>query len=435
MARIFISYRRDDAGGYSLLVFDRLVSHFGRGRVFMDIDTLEPGADFVDVIEHAVGACDALIALIGKQWLTITDEQGRRRLDVPEDFVRLELAAALERNIRVIPVLVRGAKMPNSDELPEPLRLLVRRHAVELSDERIHYDLKRLIDVLQRTLSRPGEQRSWLDKLERIKTAEHLAVQPRDPETRPSAVPPRPTRLLFEPQTITIPAGPFLMGEHNVTVDLPEFEIGKYPVKVIEYRAFVQGGGYAQPEYWTSAGWHWKEGTIRREPDFWGESLWTSNEWLPVVGVSWYEAFAYCRWLAEKSGFAYRLPTSLEWEKAARGPSGRLYPWGNAPEVGLCNTYASGVSHTTQVGNYSPAGDSIYGVADLIGNVAEWISTRWHKDPYASPNEDPEGAAARMLRGGSWSAVQIMPAHHARRASPDTSYNYIGFRVARTAGE
>lgn len=432
MARIFISYRRDDAGGYSLLVFDRLVSHFGRGRVFMDIDTLEPGADFVDVIEHAVGACDALIALIGKQWLTITDEQGRRRLDVPEDFVRLELAAALERNIRVIPVLVRGAKMPNSDELPEPLRPLVRRHAVELSDERIHYDLKRLIDVLQRTLSRPGEQRSWLDKLERIKTAEHLAVQPRDPETRPSAVPPRPTRLLFEPQTITIPAGPFLMGDDNRPFVLQDYAIGRFPVRVIEYRAFIKTDGYRQRQYWTDVGWEWKESLNRKQPDYWESPLWTQNEWLPVIGVSWYEAFAYCNWLAMKSGRPYRLPTDSEWEKAARGTDGRLYPWGDDLRQGVCNTYAAGISHTTPPGHYSPGGDSPYGVVDMIGNVAEWCMTKWRKNERMPEDNDPDGKAPRVLHGGSWAGSKVVRAAARTRSGPDTINNYTGFRVART---
>jgi len=108
MSRIFISYRRDDSGGWAGRLYDRISQHFGRDHVFMDIDTIEPGLDFVEVIEQAVGSCDALLALIGRQWLTLTDDDGQRRLDNPEDFVRLEIAAALVRNIRVIPVLVQA---------------------------------------------------------------------------------------------------------------------------------------------------------------------------------------------------------------------------------------------------------------------------------------------------------------------------------------
>lgn len=138
MARIFISYRRDDSGGWAGRLYDRLSQHFRRENVFMDIDTIEPGLDFVEVIEQAVGSCDALIALIGKQWLTITDAAGQRRLDNPEDFVRLEIAAALARNIRLIPALVQGARMPGSTDLPDVLKMLARRNAHEISDRRFH---------------------------------------------------------------------------------------------------------------------------------------------------------------------------------------------------------------------------------------------------------------------------------------------------------
>jgi len=113
----------------------------------MDIDTIEPGIDFVEVIETAISQCDILLVLIGKQWVRMTDTLGRRRLDNPEDFVLLEVKAGLERNIRVIPVLVGGATMPNSQELPAVLINLARRNAFEISDARWHTDVGRLIEV------------------------------------------------------------------------------------------------------------------------------------------------------------------------------------------------------------------------------------------------------------------------------------------------
>jgi hypothetical protein len=109
MARIFLCYRRDDSGGYAGRLYDRLGQRFGHDNLFMDIDTIAPGLDFVEAIEKAVGTCDVLLAVIGRQWLTSTDSQGQRRLDNPEDFVRLEIVTALVRQIRVIPVLVGGA--------------------------------------------------------------------------------------------------------------------------------------------------------------------------------------------------------------------------------------------------------------------------------------------------------------------------------------
>jgi hypothetical protein len=155
MSRIFISYRRADSAGYAGRLYDRLSQRFGQDRIFIDIDTIEPGLDFVEVIEEAVGSCDVLIVLIGSEWLTITDATGRRRLDNPEDFVRLEVATALERNVRVIPVLVGGATVPHSTDLPDVLRRLVRRNALEISDTRFHHDVDRLIETLDKVLGAP----------------------------------------------------------------------------------------------------------------------------------------------------------------------------------------------------------------------------------------------------------------------------------------
>jgi len=148
-AKVFISYRRDDSAGHAGRLYDQINNYFGDGvKVFMDVDSIGPGEDFVNVIESAVGKCEILIAVIGRDWLTITDESGKRRLENPEDFIRVEIAAALNRNIRVIPVLVQEAEMPRRDQLPEPLASLSRRNAIELSDARWKYDVDRLIKVI-----------------------------------------------------------------------------------------------------------------------------------------------------------------------------------------------------------------------------------------------------------------------------------------------
>jgi hypothetical protein len=130
-----------------------LADHFGSSQIFKDVDSIELGDDFVEVITSAVGACDVLLAVIGQEWLTITDEHGRRRLDNPDDFVRLEIEAALSRRVRVIPILVDGARMPRADELPESLATLERRQALELSPARFTFDTGRLLKVLDRTLA------------------------------------------------------------------------------------------------------------------------------------------------------------------------------------------------------------------------------------------------------------------------------------------
>lgn len=156
---IFISYRRDDSSGYAGRLFDRLSAHFGRPNVFMDIEALEPGADFVEGIDRAMASCEALVVLIGTEWLSATDAKGRRRLDNPNDFIRLEVANALQRELLVLPVLVNDATMPTEEELPPPLAPLARRQAHELSNTRWEYDVGRLIDVLERRLAKARQVR------------------------------------------------------------------------------------------------------------------------------------------------------------------------------------------------------------------------------------------------------------------------------------
>jgi len=154
MTRVFISYRRDDCAGHAGRLYDHLVERFGDDAVFMDIDAIEPGVDFGERIEKAIGLCSVLIALIGDDWLHITDSAGRRRLDNPADLVRLEIVGALRRSdLRVIPVLVEGATMPPTEALPDDLKPLARRNALELSDGRWRYDADRLIEVVERVAS------------------------------------------------------------------------------------------------------------------------------------------------------------------------------------------------------------------------------------------------------------------------------------------
>ena len=151
MQGIFISYRRQDAAGYAGRLYDRLVSHFGAERVFMDVEGIEPGVDFVEALEQAVASCEVLIVIIGAEWLA-TDSARKRRLDDPKDFVHIETAAALARHIRVVPVLVDGAVMPREEELPADLAPLARRQAVELSHKHWDATSAELIRTLERVL-------------------------------------------------------------------------------------------------------------------------------------------------------------------------------------------------------------------------------------------------------------------------------------------
>jgi hypothetical protein len=148
--RVFINYRREDASGHAAHLYETLVEELGDARVFMDVETMEPGVDFAEAIDRAVSDCDVLIALIGRYWLASPDTKGRRRLDNPNDYVRLEIEAALQHGVRVIPVLVDGATMPEPEELPGLLSDLSRRQALEITPGRWAFDAGRLLAVLKR---------------------------------------------------------------------------------------------------------------------------------------------------------------------------------------------------------------------------------------------------------------------------------------------
>lgn len=160
MPGIFVSYRRrGESTGYAGRLAADLRGHFGADQIFRDIEQIEPGADFVEVITNAVSSCSVLIAVIGPDWLTTADASGRRRLDDPQDFLHLEVVTALSRGVRVIPVLVGGATMPRAEDLPDPLKPLARRQAHEFSEHRWAYDEQQLFKMLQKAGVRPSQSR------------------------------------------------------------------------------------------------------------------------------------------------------------------------------------------------------------------------------------------------------------------------------------
>ena len=202
-------------------------------------------------------------------------------------------------------------------------------------------------------------------------------------------------------ELVRVPAGEFLMGsdpakdssaqdgekpQHRVT--LAEFYIGRYKVTNAQYAAFVQATGRGAPDHWENS------------------SVPAGKEDHPVVYVSWDDAVAFTQWLGEENDLAFGLCTEAEWEKACRGTNGLIYPWGDAFDASKANTSESSVGTTTPVGTYSPAGDSPYGVADVSGNVWEWVADWYAGDYYqTSPAENPQGPETggfRVLRGGSF---------------------------------
>jgi hypothetical protein len=155
---IFISYRRDDSRHAAGRLLDRLRQTYQPDQLFLDVDHVVPGMDFVEVVLERVEACDAMLVIIGPNWLDARDEDGAHRLDNPHDLVRIEVEAALARNVRVIPVLVDDARIPRDDALPEPMRPLTRRNALRLTHEQWGSDVDRLVKVL-RDIVQPSRRR------------------------------------------------------------------------------------------------------------------------------------------------------------------------------------------------------------------------------------------------------------------------------------
>ena len=148
--RVFISYRRDDASAYAGRLYDSLAARLGDDNVFMDVDTISPGTDFHAAIDEAIASCDVVIAPIGQRWLSATDAEGQRRLDDPEDVLRIELERGLAHGLVIIPARVQDAEIPSAEDLPESLAPLARRQAIELRDTSWRDDVARLVRSLDR---------------------------------------------------------------------------------------------------------------------------------------------------------------------------------------------------------------------------------------------------------------------------------------------
>lgn len=234
-----------------------------------------------------------------------------------------------------------------------------------------------------------------------------------------------PPRAVFEPVMVRIPAGPFLMGstEEQVKeggareeetpqrpVELGEYWIGKYPVTNAEYQSFVRESGHPSPLGWNGVDYPSEKGGH------------------PVTHVTWEGCLAYCRWLSGKTGKPYGLPSEAEWEKAARGVDGRIYPWGDGFDPKKVNSKEGGAGGTTPVGQYSPAGDSPYGIADAAGNVWEWTRSLYKAYPYDPQDgrESMDSEGPRVLRGGAfYRGASLLRC--ALRLRNHASYRYWGF--------
>ena len=386
MAGIFISYRRDDSAGHAGRLYDRLEREFPDIRVFMDVERIAAGDDFTRVIDQTLRTCEVCLVVIGKRWLSTADTFGRRRLDKADDWVRLEIGAALTRGVRVIPLLVDAASLPPPEALPPELARLSSLQAHPVHHLSFHQDVGVLIGRLRGAIDARRERLAQSAGL----AAGTVRVHPQD-----------------QLDYVWIPAGEFQMGRapHDQLVDeryddekprhpvrlTRGFWLARGPITVAAYKRFTLAAGLSMPP------------APKHNPG------WSKLD-HPITNVTWAQARAYCAWVGG------RLPTEAQWEYAARGGHAeRSYPWGDT----IAPTDANYIDNpawdgtTSPVGHFAPNG---FNLVDMVGNVWEWIADWYDPEVYQSrsprePTEDPEVYVdtlhKRVVRGAAWGSIPV----------------------------
>ncbi|MEL7445466.1 MAG: SUMF1/EgtB/PvdO family nonheme iron enzyme [Pseudomonadota bacterium] len=461
---IFISYRRSDSQWAASRLFDTLAQAFPNDQLFMDVDSIDPGQDFITVLEDKIAQCDVFLALIGPRWLTDSLIEGQRRIDDPEDFVRIEIGRALARDETVtIPILLDGAEVPQEGELPDSLRPLARRQFVRLSHEGYRTEVSRLVAAISKAF-------------ERSQAAPPTSVD----STRKNMIPRRPSRFILVavlatiatclslaglyfaanqvedfkdradlstikecdecPELVVVPSGTFVMGspkdeanrrpqegpQRGVRID--RFALAKTELTFDAWDACIEDGGcgaYSAPD----------SGVGRGD--------------IPAFNLSWEDAASYIEWLNTKvSGTPYRFPSESEWEYAARAGSVTPYYWGSDPDrahanmgrevccIGSAEEFDRWVG-VAPVGQFPP---NAFGLYDMAGNLSEWVADIYR----SSYNKAPEDGSAwiedsisgweerRVLRGGSFKdrPWQVRSAQRFSNAR-NWRLEIYGFRPAR----
>jgi formylglycine-generating enzyme required for sulfatase activity len=405
--RVFVSYASADRVFAERLVADL---HASGAEAWWDVSGIHEG-DFLQKINIALQKC---------QWCVLILTPAA----IASEWVNIEVNAAIHRRKQgfmhgVLPVM--AAPIP-AGTIPPVWDNLHRYDAVR--------DYSGEITRLIHTLGLPGMS---------PKLRPTLPIMPPDTSTQtfpPDRFPSRLASLGYQtlylngelvivPPLVDIHEGIFLMGsdprkDPNTRTDempsrslnLATFHIGAYPVTVAEYDCFVQSG--------------------QKQPPDWQQQLACVDH--PVVGINWREASTYITWLAGHTGHPWRLPTEAEWEKAARGTDGRIYPWGDFFDVSRADTDNGTERTTAPIGSF-PGGISPYGALDMAGNVWEWTSTLYRPYPYSS-NDGREAVQVegnRVLRGGSWHDLPInaRAAFRNHFVPIDARDASVGFRIAR----
>lgn len=430
MTKLFISYRRADSQLVADRIHDHMVTHFGEGNVFQDVDTIPLGVDFRDYLRDAVNQTDAVLVVIGPDWARIMRE---RQLE-DSDLVRIEVESALRLNKLVIPVLAMGANMPTSTQVPESIRDLCWRNAARV---RPNPDFRRdcaviaenVTSVLAKTASflspastpdSPVGTRHASSALERARAFTGQRNRDWQPYVTTFS-----NLKIPDMSFCLVPVGTFNMGSddgryddespvHSQTITQP-YWIGQYPVTNAQWRLAADEGGVPEPEGVGNALKWYRDKEMAD---------------APVVGVTWFMARDFVNWIGA------RLLTEMEWEYAARGVESLRYPWGNDwnPNVPIWDKNSGGkpANVTTK-----PEGKSWVDARHMIGNVWEWSASLYEPYPYLSNSTRERDTgdstdALHVLRGGSWGGSDsgVLRAACRNGGLPDFRYYFWGFRLA-----
>ena len=457
-AKVFISYRREDAKYQARMIYSAFCRAIPSDHVFMDVDSIPPGADFRKVLEDWVGQCEVLLALIGPGWIGAGDPKTKeRRLDNKSDFVRIEIGKALARGIPVVPVLLDDAPMPSGDVLPDDLKALVDRQAEFVQFRTFDADVEQLIKKLRlsQAVVRSGSPQqpvptpALASSDDRYRSEGRIKVEAAIIHGAPDGwfLPCNGNVEWFRdfetgPEIVIAPAGKFMMGSLETKPDRWDFETPRHPVAIAQPfgvgRYAVTRGQFTT--FVKSTGYRTGEEALWLNPGF------PQDDDHPVVCVSWGDAKAFAEWLSSQSDREYRLLAEAEWEYAARAGTTTSFWWGKTITTAEANyngnyPYGESVSkgkfreQTVAVSEFAP---SPWGLYQVHGNVREWCEDTWHPNYEGAPSDGSawrQGGDAdrRVVRGGSWvDNPMYLDAANRYWAALTERKNNLGFRVACT---
>ena len=465
--KVFISYRRDDAKYQARMIHVAFCKAIPSDHVFMDVNSIPPGANFRKILKDWVDQCEVLLALIGPRWIDARDPKtDGRRLDNKSDYVRIEIGEALARGIPVVPVLLDGTAMPDVDWLPDDLKELVDRQAEFVEYRTFNADVERLIKRLglgrTSSLQQPIPAPVLASSDDRYRAEGRIKVDATIVHGAPDGrfLPGNGKAEWFKdhemgPEMVVVPAGKFIMGspdtepersedespQHSVTIVQP-FAVSRHAVTRGQFAAFVNNTGYK-----TEGGAYVWAGEWKSDPKAsWRNPGFPQDDSYPVVCVSWKDAKAFAAWLSNLSGQEYRLLTEAEWEYAARADTTTAFWWGSTITPAQANydgnyVYEGGGAkgeyrkQTVAVGEFAV---NPWGLYQVHGNVWEWCEDVWRENYNGAPQDGSawlQGGNAdwHVVRGGAWvdAPVYLRSAVRGRDTAGDRII-VLGFRVGRT---